>query len=464
MLIRKNTKAFKTIEQIISACKDRVDRRKLIRLFITKAGHTIDDRIPVEGIEGGAELFYDMTYQVVLNNLKSASHQLQHSDDTPGIYFFHSSSNKSWDEAPFEFDELVGKEFATLNELPVLRKKEKTEKYSLPTPRNSEQAKPNKSKKEPQPAEKKKATISNLKPASQQPEFNLRNDLYFTDLERVIFRNPQLTRRDILTYYNQVSERLLPWLKERPLILIFRRPDGRRVTCSTTSELEKYAIEVPQWIKNGKDDSLLCNDREHLLFFVEAGCVQFDVGSFRLKSPTTPDYLVLGIDSPDADATKAIGVAHTAKAILDALKLPSYAMTSGISGLHLLIALNKESSEEARQQVAEYLCKLIRLKTPDRVVLEGSGDPEYGKVKLEFSSNKSDSRIVAPYSLFDGENPLVATPLSWGELSPEMDFDFSPELIIKRIKNSDPWEGFGRRKVSANDEWEKLENHYSFLF
>ena len=133
MLIRKNTKTFKTILEIISVCQGRADREKLIRLYITRAGHSINDRISVEGIQGDAALFYEMNYQSVLNNLQSSSHQLHISDEIPGIYFFHSSSNKVWDETPFEFDEAIKKEFSSLPELPIVRKKEKPEKFVFPT-------------------------------------------------------------------------------------------------------------------------------------------------------------------------------------------------------------------------------------------------------------------------------------------------------------------------------------------
>ena len=76
MLIRKNTKAFKTILQIVSECQSRPDREQLIRLFITRAGNTVKDRISVESIQGDAALFYEMNYQTVLNSLRSSNHQL----------------------------------------------------------------------------------------------------------------------------------------------------------------------------------------------------------------------------------------------------------------------------------------------------------------------------------------------------------------------------------------------------
>jgi DNA ligase D-like protein (predicted polymerase) len=465
MLIRRNTKAFKTIEQIISACKDRADREKLVRLYITKAGHSIAERIPIEGIEGGAGLFYEMTYQAVLNNLKSGGHQLQQSDDVDGIYYFHSSSNKVWDETPFEFDEAVRKEFHTLPELPLFRKKEKVQKFAFPKPKESPGTKPDRPKTRPERGVQPKPSQKEMGP--RQPGFKLKHPIHFTDLEKIVFRQPPLTRRDILTYYHDVAAYILPWLKDRPLTLRFRRPDGRKIECSNTDEMLKKNIELPEWLETGKKgEYLLCNDLEHLLFWVEQGCTQFEIGPFRTKTVRSPDYLVIGIESPDADAAKAIEVADVATTILQALKLRGFAKTNGVSGLHMLVPLDGKDDIESAVQVAEYLCRLIRLKVRDKVALEGSGDHEYGKVKLEFSLNQAGNRIVAPYSLFEGESAQVAMPVSRDELTSDLQFEnFNPERVRKRLKHSaDAWAGFHRKKVGAAAVCKQLEAHYAFLF
>src|SRR6187549_2625312 len=123
MIIRKNTKAFKSIVEIITTCDERADRNKLIRLYITKAGHSIENRISIEAIEEETDVFYNLTFAAVLENLKSPDHQLHSSDDIPGLYFFHTTSNKVWDQNPFEFDDRITKEFADVEELPSTRKR-----------------------------------------------------------------------------------------------------------------------------------------------------------------------------------------------------------------------------------------------------------------------------------------------------------------------------------------------------
>src|SRR5688572_25133516 len=188
MLIRKNTKAFKTILEIITACQSRADREKLIRLYITKAGHSVKDRISVEGIQGDAALFYELNYHAVLSNLQSSDRQLNQSDDVPGIFFFHSTSNKAWDETPFEFDEAIKKEFASLPDLPVVRKKEKTEKFVFPTPNGKTESRPIKESRsiKSDKVETKKA-VKVIDKGPRQPDYKLKHKIQFTNLEKIVF-------------------------------------------------------------------------------------------------------------------------------------------------------------------------------------------------------------------------------------------------------------------------------------
>lgn len=486
MLIRKNTKAFKTILEIITACRDRPDREALIRLYITKAGDTIKERISVEGIQGGAGLFYEMGYQAVLGNLQSSNHQLHQSDETPGIYFFHSSSNKVWDETPFEFDEAIKKEFGSLPDLPAVRKKEKVEKFVFPAPKTKIESKPAAKEKSPTGKEagtqkvsrtqkentepKKSAKVVALWP--KQPDYKLKQDIHFTGLERIILRQAQLTKKNVLDYYDKIAEHLLPYLKERPqLIRLYR--DGQQGKASMTLDSLQHnsAEEIPDWIEatpvgKGKSQAqlLLCNDREHLLFYVQIGCLEFHAGHSRVKSLGSPDYLIIVIESPDYELNKAVDVVLAAKEILTGLQLPSLVKTDGASGLHVYIPLDAKSDFDVSRNAAEYLCKLVRLKVPDLVVLKGPGGNGYGKVSLDYSLNEQGKGVVAPYSLV-AQSGNIATPLLWEEVTEGLKAEaFSPETIFKRLKDvGDPFEGLSKKKVNADALLERLERGYGFL-
>lgn len=486
MLIRKNTKAFKTILEIFTACRDRPDREQLIRLFITKAGDTVRERISVEGIQADPGLFYEMNYAAVLGNLKSSNHQLHQSDDLPGLYFFHSSSNKVWDEAPFEFDEAIKKAFGSLPDLPTLRKKSKAEKFFFPAPTVNRESAPavKKGKQEKKgrqemmgASEKKKgdakksARVVDLWP--KQPDYKLKQKIQFTGLERITFRQNQVTKRDVLDYYNGIAKYLLPWLRDRPQVIRLYR-DGQPGPAITDLEglKQNSTEEIPDWMEThtiGKGKArkqlLLCNDREHLLFYVQLGCLEFHAGHSRFRSVDSPDYLILTIGSSDYEVEKTIDAALAAKTILTGLQLPSFAMTDGISGLHIYIPLDSKGDFEGSERISEYLCKLVRLKVPGLVTVKGVDDPGYGKVSLDYSLNKQGASVVAPYSIVV-PSAHVATPLLWEEVNKELSMEaFTYETISERLKDKgDVFDRMFSKKVDAAELLERLLKHYTFLF
>lgn len=466
MLIRKNTKSFKTIVEIVTLCRDRPDREQLIRLYITKAGHTIQDRISVEGIEGESGIFYELNYQTVLNNLKSSNHQLHISDEVPGVYFFRSSSNKVWDEIPFEFDESISREFASLHDLPVMRKKGKAEKFVLSAAPSRSAAKPKLKEKS---AQQMLARLPHQGP--KQPDFKLKHPIRFTGLDRIVFRQTNLNKQGVLEYYNKMADVILPYLKDRPL---HARLQSDFVT--TLTEIRPEVLfrnredEIPGWMRTtpdpvSKQELMTCNDREHLLVFVENGCLEFDAGHAKIKPGDLPDYIVVTIDSPDSDLSKAVEVALVAKDIVNGLKCPCFVKTDGMTGLHIYIPLDSKSKFEAAMASAEYICRLVQLKIPEQVALAGDDGNTYGKVMLDYTLNRRGKSVVAPYSLVPGQSPVVATPLRWDEVDHSLRAEtFNCDTVLRRIKQAgDPFESFFKKKTNADALLERLEEYYSFL-
>jgi bifunctional non-homologous end joining protein LigD len=472
MLIRKNTKAFKAILHLVKECESKIDRQKLIRLYITKAGQSVKDRISIDAIERDADVFYEMGYQTVVSNLESSTHQLHVSDDLPGIYFFRSNLSKTWDESPFEFDEAIKKEFGSLPDLPALRKREKPGKLVNPAPKLNVTVLPGKSSKKPVKKVPKKSEKKKVEKEPRQPDFKMKHKLRFTDLDTVVLRHPQLTKEDVLNYYNEVAKHMVPHTKDRPCSVRVSR-DGLRKSIALTPDLlvGSNFDEIPDWIKTArreddKEKAILCNDREQLLFCVELGCVEFSTVSSKIKQPDTPDYIVILIDSPDFEVVKAVNVGLLAREILVGLQLPSFLKTDGKAGLHIYIPLDSKSGYEASSTVAEYVCKLICLKAPELATLEVSEGYTYGKVSLSYSLNEKEKTVAAPYSFVVGESATIATPLLWEELKDDFQLDdFTPQTVIKRLNDvGDPFENLFKKKVNADQVLERLEEHYAFLF
>jgi bifunctional non-homologous end joining protein LigD len=482
MLIRKNTKAFKSILEIITSCQTRADREKLVRLYVTKAGHSVSNRISVEGIQSESNLFYEMNYQTVLNSLTSSHHQLHSSDEIPGIYFFRSASNKTWDETPFEFDPAIENEFSSLSERPLTRKKEKAQKFNLPiavvksAPSSRDRLKgsvPEGEKKLKQKEEKPATSKEKAKTKKTvRHSYRLQHEIEFTDLNRIFFRQGNLSKKDILDYYHNINENLLPYVKQRSLSVL--HVSELKKTVALTEELISHGNEdpLPKWVapatklKRREKRELFCNDLEQLMFYVENGCVQFNASHSKVNSISSPDYLVFVIESPDHEISKAVDVALVMKEILTALKLPSFVKLGDASTFHLYIPLDSKSDFPVTQKSADYISKLIRLKIPKLVAIKGNDNEEYGKVTLDASYNDEDKSLIAPYSIIAGHAPLIAAPLLWEEvresLKPE---EFTTEAVLKRCKKAgDSFKTLFKKTINANALLKTLDEHYAFLF
>jgi len=479
MIIRRNTKAYKTIAAIVAACETRADRHKLIRLYITKAGHTIQDRLPVEGIEGDTDVFYDLNFAAVLTHLHSTDHQLQQSDDEPGLYFFHSGSNKVWDENPFEFDEQVVKEFADLPELPVTRKREKPAKVAAlpkraPVPpqkagSKKHHADDSKTKAHPAGPSSKSKPAEKPVPVERQPRFKLAHPIRFTDIDKIVMREAKLTKEDVLDYYYKMADRILPYLKDRPQLVRLYNDRGMAKEYGDVRALQDEAlVELPAWMSTGSagqhGEVVLCQHKEDLLFLIEQGAVNFFAGHARIKSAAMPDYAVIGLSAAEDAFDKVVEVALAAYTILTGLKLPSGVKTDGVSGLHVYIPLDGKHPYDAAQHLVAGICKLICLKVRDAAALASGDEPTYGKVVIDDEINDAAKTIIAPYALVP-DGGIVATPLQWDEVTKGLRTDkFNYENIFKRLKDvGDPFEQLFKKKVNGMDVAKRLEEHYGFL-
>jgi DNA ligase D-like protein (predicted polymerase) len=464
MQIRRNTKAFKAIIEIVTVCQSRADRQDLVRLYITKAGQSLADRISIGGSQSEATFFYDLNYHAIVNNLNSSTHQLYQSDEIPGLYYFHSTLSKDWDETPFEFDAKVKELFSSLPELPTTTVKGKHADFVLPDHTTKSTGKPPEKKKEVE----KKATMF-IDRGPKQPDYKLKKDIEFTDLERVIFRNPQINKKDVLHFYNKISEYLLPYLKDRPHQVRMQSDMSMSAAFNNLEVLPRRSSdEPPGWIQSVENSNgeimFLCNDKEHLLYYVQNGCVEFDPCNSRKNSIGSPDYMTIGVD-PGSDFVSAINVVLIAKEVLDGLKLPSFIKTDARTGFHIYIPLDAKSEYEVSKEAAEFICKLIRLKEPAHVSLKGDSDQSYGKVTLDFTLNEEGRGIIAPYSLASGSAAAIATPLLWEEITDQLRIeDYNYEMIFDRLKEvGDPFEDLSKKKISAASTLERLNEHYSFL-
>jgi bifunctional non-homologous end joining protein LigD len=270
-------------------------------------------------------------------------------------------------------------------------------------------------------------------------------ELRLSNLNKTFWSEEGYTKGDLVAYYLNVADLILPHLDGRPLTMK-RMPDG----ADGGFFYEKTApSHTPDWIprcqvhsedaKGGMIDYLMVEDAAGLLYVANLGCIEFHPLHSRCADVGHPDYLFFDLDPfPPYTYEDVLAVARHIKVLLDQLGLTAYPKTSGATGMQIYMPLEHGAYTYELVRAFVGACgRLIRDADPDRVTMAWKIDDRAGKVFIDHNMNRSGANIAAAYSLRPEPRAPVSTPLTWDEV---MEGGFEPRDF--RIDNV--WDRFAR--------------------
>jgi bifunctional non-homologous end joining protein LigD len=265
--------------------------------------------------------------------------------------------------------------------------------------------------------------------------------LKFTNLDKVYFPKDHWKKRDLLEFYDNVSEWLLPHLKGRPLSLK-RYPNG----IAEDYFFQKNAgSHFPEWMHlepiiehhpPKTNQYPVANDRASLLYLVNLGCIDHNPWMSRVGQLEHPDWILLDLDPVEASYDKIVEAALLIRELLSELKLKGYPKTTGGDGMHVYIPLDPVYTYEQVRSFAEILSHLAVERQPDLFTTPRSVEKrKKGRVYFDYLQIGTGKTISSPYCVRAHDGAPVATPLDWKEvvrgLRPE---DFRIDNTIERFR------------------------------
>jgi bifunctional non-homologous end joining protein LigD len=247
-------------------------------------------------------------------------------------------------------------------------------------------------------------------------------EVSFTNLDKVFWPKQKYTKGDLIQYYRSVSEWMLPYLRDRPVVMT-RYPDG----IDGTSFFQRNAPDwAPNWIETvglwSEDsqreiDYFVVNDLDALLYLVNLGTIVFHIWSSRISNLDRPDWCILDLDPQKASFANVITIAKHIHEICDEIELPVFVKTSGSSGLHLLIPLGGQVTHEQSRQLAELLARGVAAELSKIATVVRTPSKRRGRVYLDFLQNGRGQLLVAPFSARAVPEASASAPLRWKEVS-----------------------------------------------
>lgn len=287
---------------------------------------------------------------------------------------------------------------------------------------------------------------TSIKTGKTMEEIKENNGVELTNPDKVIFKNPKVTKKDIFDYYEIVSERMLPFLKNR-LISTIRLPDGYGGKPFYKKHFENFdsflGVKKLKTNEDKRNDYYYIKDKFGLLSEVQMNSYEFHIWGSRVDDLNHADMLVFDLDPDEGLSLEKLrrGVKDLKK-ILDEYKLESFLKTSGGKGYHVVVPLRSKVTWKNARKIARDIAKLMELTWPDKYTSNMKKSKRKGKIFIDWIRNIKGSTSVAPYSIRLRRKATVSMPIKWSELDKVRPDEITIKEAIKRIRRKDPWENF----------------------
>jgi bifunctional non-homologous end joining protein LigD len=291
--------------------------------------------------------------------------------------------------------------------------------------------------------------------------------LRFSNLNKVYFPESGYTKRNLLAYYYRIADFILPFLRDRALVLR-RYPDGIKGQAFFQKDLREG---VPEWFKTVPIDSekkgedihyATADDRASLLFLTGLGCIDHNPWSNRYDDFDHPDYFFFDLDPSDGtEFSVVVSIAQALHEKLEELRLASFLKTSGATGIHIYIPVEPVYTYEQLRTFGEIIARMVtaehsHLVTSERIVAKRPA----GRVLIDVQQNAHGRPLAAAYSVRAFPQAPVSTPLLPRELRPTLRPEtLNIKTVFARLKEKgDLWGDFWKRRQRLEGAIEALSN------
>ncbi|KKK44545.1 hypothetical protein LCGC14_3166950 [marine sediment metagenome] len=280
-----------------------------------------------------------------------------------------------------------------------------------------------------------------------------------TNKQKILFPKSKITKEEYVAYYKKIAKKILPFIKDRPLTLK-RFPNGIQGIKFFQKKVMDY---YPKWIKTvsvkreGKTSIKMpvITNLDSLLYIAN------QVGELhpwlsKIDKLDYPDRLIFDLDPEKNSFTKVIDAAKDLKKLLDILKLPSFLMTTGSKGLHIIVPIKREKTFDEIRAFAKKVATYLANKYPTKYTIETRKDKRKKRVFIDYLRNSFAQTAVSAFSIRAIESAPIATPITFQELNKILNSQtFNVKNIFKRSKN--PISSLNSRSVSIKNASKKIE-------
>ncbi|MBD0331096.1 MAG: hypothetical protein ICV66_00415 [Chitinophagaceae bacterium] len=200
-----------------------------------------------------------------------------------------------------------------------------------------------------------------------------------------------------------------------------------------------------------------------LLYVASLGCIEINPWNSRIQTPDNPDWCIIDLDPDQNTFEQVVEAAQVTKKILDAIDVPSYAKTSGSSGMHIYIPFGAKYDYEHSKEFGRIIARLVHEEVPKFTSIERKTKDRGGKMYVDFLQNRPQATVAGPYSLRPKPFAPVSMPLHWDEVKRGLKIkDHNIFNAVERVKNEgDIFKPVMGKGIDLKKTLKKIESVFS---
>jgi bifunctional non-homologous end joining protein LigD len=284
-----------------------------------------------------------------------------------------------------------------------------------------------------------------------------------TSPDKVLFPRDDITKLDMIRYYDEICDVMLPYMKDHPLAML--RFNGgidkeRFFHKNAPDYFPDYIDRAP--FETAKRTTMMpvVNNCEALLYIANQNCIEYHVLPEPAEDLLHPDRMIFDLDPSTENFDEVRESSMWLRDLLEKLGLTAFVMTSGSRGLHIWVPLDGSATVEESNTFANGVADLIAEQHSDVLTTEFHKEKREDRIYVDVGRNAPGQHAVTPYSLRAKDTAPVAMPIDWDEVA---DADLTPtryrmadapKVVAER---GDLWKGMRTRAKSLAKPAEKLE-------
>lgn len=279
-----------------------------------------------------------------------------------------------------------------------------------------------------------------------------RRVLPITHPDKLLFPDMGYTKYDLISYYADMADHMMPLIKDRPLVM-------HRFVADIEHEgfYHKDAPDYfPSWIQRtlvrNQDESttayVVAAEKAVIPYLASQGCITPHSWLSRSDKLNHPDRMIFDLDPGLASFALVRKAALVLRDALERSAVYPYVMTTGSQGMHVVIPIIRRYTLEQVRACAKNLAIQLVDQHPALFTTQLRKDKRGKRVFIDYLRNGFGATAVVPYAVRALPTAPVATPIEWEEVE-------DSRLTSQRYTIAT----VGQRLEKKGDPWQKITKH-----